>query len=202
MFKYLLPLLDQRSRAHRPVLDELNALLAHRLILNFSLFQSTPDIWGIGQILPIMPIDHLNESEYVRATLSDVTCDSDGRIDHYVDGVGLEQTLPLPKQNVKKGAVLGIFLVGAYQEILGDLHNLFGDTNSVDVTLTGPDTFTLTNLKHGDTAETVLKSVNFEGSYLYAALEYKIMQSELHQSEKIKILKKFQRTLSQSTYLR
>lgn len=198
----LQPLLDQSSRAHRPAIDDLNALLAHRLFLNFSLFQSTPDIWGIGQIFPIMPVAGLHEKPYVRATLSDLTCDSDGRIDYYVDGMGLEQTLPLPERSIKQGAVLGIFLVGAYQEILGDLHNLFGDTNSVDVTLAGPNTFKLGNLKHGDTAEAVLQTVNYDSTHIRAALEAKIMDSALPQSEKIKVLKHFQRVIVRSTYLR
>jgi arginine decarboxylase len=198
----LQPLLDVSNRAHRPVIEELNELLSHRLFLNFSLFQSTPDVWGIGQIFPIMPVTDLHNSQYTRAKLSDLTCDSDGRIDNYVDGMGVEQTLPLPTPCVQKGAVLGFFLVGAYQEILGDLHNLFGDTNSVDVTLTGPNTYTVSNLKTGDTAESVLKTVNFEGSQLHAALEEKIMGSALPQTEKIAILKHFQRVISSSTYLR
>lgn len=198
----LQPLLDQTSRAHRPAIDDLNDLLAHRLFLNFSLFQSTPDVWGIGQIFPIMPVAGLNEKNYVRATLSDLTCDSDGRFDAYVDGMGLEQTLPLPQSSTKKGAALGIFLVGAYQEILGDLHNLFGDTNSVDVTLTGPDTFKLGSLKQGDTAEAVLQTVNYESTHIRAALEEKIMNSELPQHEKIEMLKHFQRVIARSTYLR
>src|SRR5690606_40332358 len=98
--------------------------------VNFSLFQSVPDVWGINQIFPILPIAGLDQPTGTRAVLQDITCDSDGRIDQYVDGEGLETTLPLPANH---DGELGIFMVGAYQEILGDMHNLFGDTDSVDV---------------------------------------------------------------------
>ena len=116
--------------------------------------------------------------------------------------MGLENTLPLPEKSVNTASVLGIFLVGAYQEILGDLHNLFGDTNSVDVTLTGQNTFELTNLNQGDSVEDVLRTVGFERTYLKERLEQKITQTHLPPKLKIALFKQFQLALSQSTYLR
>jgi len=199
---HLFPLLDPLTRAHQPIAEELNELLSHHLFLNYSLFQSTPDIWGIGQIFPIMPITDLNEIPYTRTRLNDLTCDSDGRIDYYVDGMGIETTLPLPNKLIEKRGIVGIFLVGAYQEILGDLHNLFGDTNSVDITLTGPNQFTLSNLKPGDTAEQVLNQVNFKEADIKEKLEKKILDSHLDQGRRTEILKHFQKVASSSTYLK
>src|SRR5690606_38650144 len=103
--------------------------------VNFSLFQPVPDGWGIDQIFPVLPLNWLDRPPTRRAVIQDITCDSDGRIDAYVDGQGVETTLPLPEWGEGEERLLGFFLVGAYQEILGDLHNLFGDTDSVDASL-------------------------------------------------------------------
>ncbi|MDN5872017.1 MAG: biosynthetic arginine decarboxylase, partial [Nitrococcus sp.] len=123
--------LDPKVRAHRDVLDELNEKLADKLFGNFSLFQSMPDIWAIDQLFPILPLHRLNEPLARRCVLQDLTCDSDGAIRLYVDRAGVERTLPLPVCRSGEPLLLGVFLVGAYQEILGDIHNLFGDTDSV-----------------------------------------------------------------------
>jgi len=114
-------LLQQRlnpgNRVHRALLDELNEKLARKLFVNFSMFQSLPDVWGIDQIFPILPLEGLHRPPTRRALVRDMTCDSDGRIDHYVDGDGIEATLPLPEGEDTK--LLAFFLTGAYQEILG-----------------------------------------------------------------------------------
>ena len=125
--------LDPGIRPHRAALDDLNERLADKLFVNFSLFQSLPDIWGIGQIFPILPIAGLDQRPQRRGVIQDITCDSDGRIHQYVDGQGIESTLPLPDYDPQHPLRLAFFMVGAYQEILGDMHNLFGDTDAVDV---------------------------------------------------------------------
>merc|ERR1712138_126006 len=115
--------LDTRNRAHREIMDELAEKLADKLFVNFSLFQSVPDVWGIEQIFPVLPLSGLDKAPTRRAVIQDITCDSDGRIDSYVDGQGVETTLPLPEWANDDERWLGFFLVGAYQEILGDPHN-------------------------------------------------------------------------------
>ncbi|WP_224743371.1 hypothetical protein [Pasteurella canis] len=101
--------------------------------VNFSLFQSLPDAWGIDQLFPVCPISNLNQPVSRRAVLLDITCDSDGAIDHYIDGDGITTTMPMPHYEEDNPPLVGFFMVGAYQEILGNMHNLFGDTSTVDI---------------------------------------------------------------------
>ncbi|ABI55429.1 biosynthetic arginine decarboxylase [Alkalilimnicola ehrlichii MLHE-1] len=161
----LLQRLDPRRRPHRELLDELNEKLADKLFCNFSLFQSMPDVWAIDQIFPVLPLQRLDEPPASRAVLQDLTCDSDGCIRGYVDRDGVESTLPLPPWRPGEPYLLGIFLVGAYQEILGDMHNLFGDTHSVNVRLTG-EGYALSGAAHGDTITDVLRYVDFDAEVL------------------------------------
>jgi len=100
-----------------------------------SVFQSRPDVWAIDQVFPIVPLHRLDERPDRRAVITDITCGSDGRIDHYVDNEGVEASLPLHDWRPDEPCLLGIFLVGACQEIMGDCHNLFGDTHSANVEL-------------------------------------------------------------------
>jgi len=168
------------TRAHREALDELNEKLADKYFCNFSLFQSMPDHWAIDQIFPVLPLNRLNEEPTRRAVLQDITCDSDGRIDLYVDGEGVETSLPLhaPPDAHGEGQVepylLGIFLVGAYQEILGDMHNLFGDTDSVHVELNSDGRYALTQSRRGDSVGAVLRYVHFDPEDLLAAYQSKV----------------------------
>src|SRR6185295_12484720 len=114
--------------------EGLERALSDTYFCNFSMFQSLPDIWAIDQLFPIMPIHRLNEEPTRRAVLADITCDSDGKIDHFIDRRDVKNVLELHPVN-GQDYYIGVFLVGAYQEILGDLHNLFGDTNTVLVTV-------------------------------------------------------------------
>ena len=109
-------------------------MLADTYFCNFSLFQSMPDSWAIKQLFPVMPIHRLDEPPTNHAVLGDITCDSDGKIDQFIDRRDVKRTLPLHPFNGEP-YYLGVFLIGAYQEILGDMHNLFGDTHAVHVTL-------------------------------------------------------------------
>ncbi len=168
----LLQRLRPERRRDRELLDRLREQLADKLFLNFSLFQSVPDVWAIDQLFPIVPLQRLNERPQRSAILHDLTCDSDGCIDSYIDQDGVESTLPLHSLHSGEPYLVGIFLVGAYQEILGDMHNLFGDTNAVNVELT-EDGYRLSEPEYGDTAEELLRYVHFDtGSMLAAYREH------------------------------
>ena len=129
---------------------------------NFSLFQSLPDVWAIDQIHPIAPLHRLNERPTRRAMLSDITCDSDGKIDKFVLGDGVSRTLPVHELRDGEDYYLGVFFIGAYQETLGDLHNLFGDTNVVTIELRADGSFELMHEQEGDTVSEVLSYVEYE----------------------------------------
>jgi arginine decarboxylase len=171
--------LDVRLRAHREVLDELNTRLADKVFCNFSLFQSMPDAWAIDQIFPVMPLQRLDEEPTRRAVIQDLTCDSDGQIDTYIDRQSLEATLPLHERRAGEPYLIGIFLVGAYQEILGDMHNLFGDTHSVNVALDGEGGFRLVDLMRGDGADELLRYVHIDPEELKRAYHKKLLEAEL-----------------------
>jgi arginine decarboxylase len=154
------------SRTYREVLDELNEKLADKYFGNFSLFQSCPDAWAIKQLFPMMPLHRLQERPERRARLQDLTCDSDGQFHNYVEGGGVDTSLPLHVWRPGEPYLLGIFLVGAYQEILGDMHNLFGDTCSVNVVMNPDGSYELVAPLEGDTVQNMLNYVNFDTSFL------------------------------------
>jgi len=117
-------------------LEDLEKIMASIYYVNLSVFQSAPDSWAIDQLFPIMPIHRLDEEPTKRATLADLTCDSDGKIDQFIDLYDVKHVLELHSFDAEQPYYLGMFLNGAYQEIMGNLHNLFGDTNAVHITLT------------------------------------------------------------------
>ncbi|WP_114416752.1 biosynthetic arginine decarboxylase [Marinospirillum perlucidum] len=194
-------LLSFSNRAHREIHDELNEKLADKLFVNFSLFQSLPDVWGIKQVFPVLPLSGLDRPTSRRGVIQDITCDSDGRIDQYVDGQGLETTLPLPEWSEKEEKLLGFFLTGAYQEILGDMHNLFGDTDSVDVVLDDQGQPQLENIIKGDTVDKVLGYVNFNPGELMQALHSQLDASTLDSEDRELFLRLFEEGLGGYTYL-
>jgi arginine decarboxylase len=163
---------DNRS-AFEEILKEVDATLVDRYFCNFSLFQSLPDSWAIDQLFPIMPIHRLDERPDRLGTIQDMTCDSDGKIDRFVGGKDGRPSLELHSFRDGEDYMLGIFLTGAYQEILGDLHNLFGDTNAIHVRLTETG-YELTDLVHGDTVTEVLNYVQFSASNLLATFRRKV----------------------------
>jgi arginine decarboxylase len=151
----------------------LDAVLVDRYFCNFSVFQSLPDNWAIDQLFPIMPIHRLDEEPTRRGTLQDMTCDSDGVIDRFAGGRKGKPSLELHPYRPGEPYVLGIFLTGAYQEILGDLHNLFGDTNAVHIKITDGG-YDVTDLVHGDTVTEVLNYVQFHAADLLANFRRKV----------------------------
>ena len=167
--------LAQRDRDEfEDIILDLDAALVDRYFCNFSLFQSLPDSWAIDQLFPIMPIHRLNEEPTRRGTLQDVTCDSDGKIDRFVGDKNGRPSLELHEFKPDEPYILGMFLTGAYQEILGDLHNLFGDTNAVHIRLDGNGGYEITDLVHGDTVTEVLNYVQFRASDLLATFRRKV----------------------------
>jgi len=171
--------LQPGARAHREILDELNEKLVDKYFCNFSVFQSIPDVWAIDQIFPIVPIARLNEQPTRRGVVEDITCDSDGRIDHYVDREGIESSLPLHSIASGEAYLLGIFLVGAYQEILGDMHNLFGDTDSVNVEFDAQGQHKLAMPRRGASVDYVLRYVHYDPAVFVQRFEEKIRTAPL-----------------------
>lgn len=143
-------------------LENLPELLADTYYGNFSLFQSLPDIWAIDQLLPVMPIHRLDKKPTREAVIADITCDCDGKIDQFATNEGIRKTLPLHEFREDEDYYLGVFLVGAYQETLGDLHNLFGDTNVVSVHINADGSFDFKREFEGDSIADVLSYVEYD----------------------------------------
>jgi arginine decarboxylase len=168
------PIASADAETYSDILRELQSALCDRYFLNFSLFQSLPDSWAIDQLFPIMPIHRLNEEPTRQGTLQDVTCDSDGKIDRFVGAKQGRPALELHEFRDGEDYILGIFLTGAYQEILGDLHNLFGDTNAVHVMVSPDGRYEINDLVEGDTVTEVLNYVQFGAAQLLATFRRKV----------------------------
>lgn len=171
--------INMLSKSMKHVPDELrnlDKLLADKYFCNFSLFQSLPDSWAIDQLFPILPIQRLDERPTRNATLQDITCDSDGKIANFVTNRNISHVLPL--HPLKKGEpyYLGVFLVGAYQEILGDLHNLFGDTNAVHISVKNGK-YSIDQVIDGETVDEVLDYVQYSPKKLVRQLETWVTKS-------------------------
>jgi len=192
------------NQDHQEIIDELDLKLAEKLFVNFSLFQSLPDVWGIDQIFPILPLEGLNKPLSRHAVVQDITCDSDGRIDQYVAQHGVEPTLSLPENSIAVGhetETLCFFMLGAYQEILGDKHNLFGDTDSVDVSINVRGEIVLAHAMRGNTIADVLQDVNFTAEYLMKNYQALLDKQSLSEEDREKFLIAFEDGLESYTYL-
>lgn len=192
--------LNLDNHHHREISEELHEKLADKVFCNFSLFQSMPDIWGIEQVFPIMPIHRLNEQPIRRAVLQDLTCDSDGRIDQYVDHHNISNTLPLHAIGEDEDYLIGFFMVGAYQEILGDMHNLFGDTHSINIELDG-NGYRLGEFMKGEDVSELLDYVHINTDSLKAAYRQKLAQTELTAEQKQAFEQELLAGLNAYTYL-
>jgi arginine decarboxylase len=185
-------------------LEGLDRMLADTYFCNFSLFQSMPDSWAIKQLFPVMPIHRLNEAPTRHAVLGDITCDSDGKIDQFIDRRDVRRTILLHPFDGSP-YYLSAFLIGAYQEILGDLHNLFGDTNTVHVNLSDQGEVMLETIIKGDTVNEVLQYVQFSGrdliNRLQTAVERAVHEGRLDHQEAGRLLKFYEEGLLGYTYL-
>jgi arginine decarboxylase len=194
-------------RELREVPEELEGLeraLSDTYFCNFSMFQSLPDIWAIDQLFPIMPIHRLGEEPTRRAVLADITCDSDGKIDHFIDRRDVKPVLELHPVN-GQDYFLGVFLIGAYQEILGDLHNLFGNTNTVHVSLANGGGYQIEHVVIGDTVTDVLKYVSYAREDLVARVrrfaELAVRANRMSLEETRSMLRLYEEGLAGYTYL-
>ena len=192
--------LNPNTQSEAVILKELNEKLADKVFCNFSLFQSMPDIWGIDQIFPIMPIHRLDEQPTRRAVIQDLTCDSDGRIDQYIDGQNIENTMPLHSIDSDKPYFIGFFMVGAYQEILGDMHNLFGDTHSINIKL-DDNGYHFYDFQEGEHVSDLLDYVHISGEELKAAYRDKLAKSNLSDLERQDYEEELIAGLTSYTYL-
>lgn len=193
--------LDPSNRAHRPVIDELQERMADKLYVNFSLFQSMPDAWGIDQLFPVMPLEGLDKLPERRAVLLDITCDSDGSIDHYIDGDGIATTMPMPPYDPENPPLLGFFMVGAYQEILGNMHNLFGDTSTVDVFVFQDGSIEIEESDEGNTVADMLEYVQLDPDVLMSRFRDQVKETDLDAELQAQFLQEFETGLYGYTYL-
>jgi arginine decarboxylase len=176
-------------------------LLVDRYFCNFSVFQSLPDSWAIDQLFPVLPIHRLTERPTRRGTLQDITCDSDGVIDRFPGGLDGQPYLPLHPRKDGEPYILAVFLTGAYQEILGDLHNLFGDTNAVHVKILDGG-YEVTNVVHGDTVTEVLAYVQYQADDLLTTFRRKVNAAlGLSRSEANRFIADYVSCLEGKTYL-
>lgn len=185
-------------------LEGLDAMLSETYFCNFSLFQSMPDSWAVKQLFPIVPIHRLNERPTQHAVLGDITCDSDGRIERFIDRRDVKRTLPVHTFH-GDDYYLGVFLVGAYQEILGDLHNLFGDTNAVHVRMDHDGEVIVEAVINGDSVREVLEYVEFDPQVLVVQLrdsvEQAIRENRITDQQAGQLLRFYEAGLQGYTYL-
>ena len=198
----------KQVRDMREVPEEFEGLertLSDTYFCNFSMFQSLPDIWAIDQLFPIMPIHRLTEEPTRRAVLADITCDSDGKIDHFIDRRDIKNVLELHPLVPGDEYFLGVFLAGAYQEILGDLHNLFGNSNTVHVSLAPGGGYQIEHVVTGDTVTDVLKYVCYAREDLVARVrrfaEQAVRSNGMSLEETRSLLRMYEEGLSGYTYL-
>ncbi|HUO09730.1 MAG TPA: biosynthetic arginine decarboxylase [Phycisphaerae bacterium] len=184
--------------------ENLEAQLSDTYFCNFSLFQSMPDSWAIKQLFPVMPIHRLKEEPTRRGVLADITCDSDGKIDSFIDLRDVKKTLELHEYSGQE-YYIGAFLVGAYQEILGDLHNLLGDTNAVHVTVSDDGTANIEEVVRGDTVREVLSYVQFHSEELVGKLrkqvEAAVREKKITLEEGTQLMKYYEEGMRGYTYL-
>jgi arginine decarboxylase len=185
-------------------LEELEQIMASIYYINLSVFQSAPDSWAIDQLFPIMPIHRLAEEPTRRGILADLTCDSDGKIDQFIDLKDVKHVLELHPLEPQKPYYLGLFLGGAYQEIMGNLHNLFGDTNAVHIKKT-PKGYKIEHVVKGDTMKEVVGYVQYDVEDLIESIRQKAEQALLDDRISIieaqRLLQNYERSLTQYTYL-
>lgn len=185
-------------------LEDLEKIMASMYYMNLSVFQSAPDSWAIDQLFPIMPIHRLTEEPTQRATLSDLTCDSDGKIDQFIDLRDVKPVLELHALKPGESYYLGMFLGGAYQEIMGNLHNLFGDTNAIHIQLT-PTGYRIEHVVKGDTMKEVLSYVQYDAEDMVESIrqqtEQALLEKRITIPESQLLLQNYERSLSRYTYL-
>lgn len=196
---------NSKNLKHIPKeLQDIDSALADIYYGNFSVFQSIPDSWAIDHLFPIMPLQKLNEEPTRYATVADITCDCDGKIDKFIDIHGIKRSILLHELDFSQQYYLGVFLVGAYQETLGDLHNLFGDTNVVSIRVNEDGTYDFTKEIEGDSVQSVLSAVGYNSKSLLArfreSAEESVKSGKISVKDRYNIVKAYERGLRGYTY--
>ncbi len=199
--------LAKKTKGSEEICYNLESQLSSIYFCNFSVFQSLPDSWALSQVFPIMPIQRLHEKPTQRAILADLTCDSDGKIERFIDPETKEvqKYLEVHELNLKDPYYIGFFLTGAYQEVLGDLHNLFGDTNTVQVSIHEDGGYTLNEVSREDSVSEVLSYLRYQGHDLFEKVrkecEKSIQEKRFSMKEAHLFLRKYGKSLKGSPYL-
>jgi arginine decarboxylase len=184
--------------------EDMETMLADKYVLNFSVFQSLPDSWAIDQLFPILPIHRLNEKPTEFATLADITCDSDGKIERFIDLRDIDETLPLHSFRHDKPYYIGFCLMGAYQDVLGDLHNLFGEAHEVLVRVDEEGRSEIEDVLPGETCERVLEYMNYDRTHLLDSINEQLVRAAaggMKKAEVQSIYREFESVLPRYTYL-
>ena len=184
--------------------EDMETMLADKYVLNFSVFQSLPDIWAIDQLFPILPIHRLNERPTEFGTLADITCDSDGKVEKFIDLRDIKETLPLHALRDGEPYYVGVCLVGAYQDVLGDLHNLFGEANEVLVTVDEQGRSHVADVLPGESCQRVLEYMNYDRTEILDSIDRQLRRvagRPLKKEEARAIFKDFEEVFPRYTYL-
>lgn len=199
--------LDEETRQIQE-LDEISDLLASQYLANFSIFQSAADTWAIGQLLPIVPLQRLDELPEVRCSIADITCDSDGKIAKYIEYNQISENIPMHKLRKDEDYVIGMFLTGAYQDVMGDMHNLFGRLTEVHIYSHDeePGAFYIEEIVPGHSAEKVLETMQYNTDYMAKAvkksIDHEIRRGVIPPRQGVRWTDFYERCLAGSTYLR
>ncbi|MBU1625786.1 arginine decarboxylase, partial [bacterium] len=196
--------LKEKPRYIPEEFEDLDKILASKYIMNLSVFQSTPDVWAIDQLFPIMPIHRLNEFPSELATLVDITCDSDGKIDKFIDLRDVNQVLNLHLLN-NNPYYIGIFLAGAYQDILGDMHNLLGRVTDIYVFIDDEGNFHINRITKGDSISQVITYADYDVEAVMSNFAQKVnaevKKNAIPENQAKKLILKYNKLLSEYTYL-
>jgi arginine decarboxylase len=184
--------------------EDMETMLADKYVLNFSVFQSLPDVWAIDQLFPILPIHRLNERPSEFGTLADITCDSDGKIEKFIDLRDIKETLPLHRLRDGEPYYIGVCLMGAYQDVLGDLHNLFGEAHEVLVTVDEQGKAHIEDVLPGESCERVLEYMNYDRTEILDSISRQLRRvagRPLKKDEAQAIYREFEAVFPKYTYL-
>lgn len=193
----LAPVMNEQENT----LSTLNEQLASKFFVNFSIFQSLPDAWAIDQIFPVMPLQGLDKEPTENAIIQDITCDSDGLLEHYVNDQGITSTIQLPEYQHGEEYLLGFFLVGAYQEILGDMHNLFGDTHTIDLRVSKSGELEIYGTDYGSGVDELLDYVDFDAKSLLESYRRQLKASDLELTQQRQYLAELREGIYGYSYL-
>ena len=194
-------IIETPNDLHEKEIAEFEEKLVAKYFCNFSLFQSTPDIWGLKQIFPILPLHRLDERPTIQSRIYDLTCDSDGRIDQYIEADSVQPHLSLHNFRRDQVYVLGIFLVGAYQEILGDMHNLFGDTNAVNIVMNADGSYQICDEEPGDTTAEILSYLHIDTHGMRQIWLEQLAENHVNEKTQAHVIDELEASLNANSYL-